>query len=415
MSQRLPLDHDEMARLTSGRDMWSTAPWPEAGVRSIRMADGPMGISSGRVDERDVSVLTPCGHALGASWDVDLVRRVGSTVGNEARRLGVDALLAPNLNLPRSPLVGRGFEMYAEDPMLAGALGSAWIDGVASQGAGCVAKHLVCNDSETARDVMSAVIDDAALHEIYLRPFEMAAQRPGCVGVMAAYNRLNGIYCAEHRELLDGIVYRGGRRSGRRGRRSRDVSAARLTVTDPAAADHAWSAVAAGHVAALAKADAPDAIFVGAGPDGRDLAGAVSALTGLGVLVNATAVTWADGGPAVEMSVFGGKLLTTSGFTGGRGIVTVRPNVTTAAPAASPGRIEARDVEPARTLPAVRVVDRVSEAGAAAPIEEARIIVAGGRGVGGPDGFGIVEQLAEALGGAVGATRAAVDSGWIPV
>src|SRR6478735_2255601 len=126
------------------------------------------------------------------------------------------------------------------------------------------------------------------------------------------------------------------------------------------------------------------------------------------------AATWTDQGPAVEMNVFGGKLITTSGFTGGRGIVTVRPNVTTAAPAASPGRIEARNVEPARTLPAVRVVDRVSEANAAAPIEEARIIVAGGRGVGGPDGFGIVEQLAEALGGAVGATRAAVDSGWIP-
>jgi electron transfer flavoprotein alpha subunit len=187
-----------------------------------------------------------------------------------------------------------------------------------------------------------------------------------------------------------------------------------LTVSDPAAADHAWSAVAAGYIAALIDTDAPDAIFVGAGADGRDLAGAVSALTGLGVLVNATAVTWTKGGPGVEMSVFGGKLLTTSGFTGGRGIVTVRPNVTTAAPAASPGRIEARTVEPARTLPAVRVVDRISEAGAAAPIEEARIIVAGGRGVGGPDGFGIVEQLAEALGGAVGATRAAVDSGWIP-
>ena len=187
-----------------------------------------------------------------------------------------------------------------------------------------------------------------------------------------------------------------------------------LTVSDPATADHAWSAVAAGHVAALAETDAPDAIFVGAGADGRDLAGAVSALTGLGVLVNATAVTWADGRPTVEMSVFGGKLLTTSGFTDGRGIITVRPNVTTAAPATSPGRVEARSVEPARTLPAVRVVERISEANAAAPIEEARIIVAGGRGVGGPDGFGIVEQLAEALGGAVGATRAAVDSGWIP-
>jgi beta-glucosidase len=170
------------------------------------MADGPMGIASGRVDERDISVLSPCGHSLGASWDVDLVRRVGATVGNEARRLGVDALLAPNLNLPRSPLVGRAFEMYSEDPMLAGALGAAWIDGVATRGVGCVAKHLVCNDSETARDRMSAVIDDVALHEIYLRPFEMVAHRPGCIGFLAAYNRLNGRYCCEHRELLEDIV-----------------------------------------------------------------------------------------------------------------------------------------------------------------------------------------------------------------
>lgn len=208
MSGKLPHDRDRLARLTSGRDIWSTAQWLEAGVRSIRMADGPMGISSGRVDERDISVLSPCGHSLGASWDVDLVHRVGATVGNEAKRLGVDALLAPNLNLPRSPLVGRAFEMYSEDPMLSGALGAAWIDGVASRGVGCVAKHLVCNDSETARDTMSAVIEEAALHEIYLRPFEMAARRPGCVGVMAAYNRLNGRYCAEHRELLEDIVKR---------------------------------------------------------------------------------------------------------------------------------------------------------------------------------------------------------------
>jgi electron transfer flavoprotein alpha subunit len=185
-------------------------------------------------------------------------------------------------------------------------------------------------------------------------------------------------------------------------------------VTDKPAADNAWSAVAAGRIAALLATETPDAIFVGAGADGRDLAGAVSALTGLGVLVNATAVTWTDAGPAVEMSVFGGKLMTTSGFTGGRGIVTIRPNVTTAVPADAPGKVEARKVEGPATLPEVRVVERISEAGAAAPIEEARIIVAGGRGVGGADGFGIVEQLAEALGGAVGATRAAVDSGWIP-
>ncbi|HEV7604623.1 MAG TPA: electron transfer flavoprotein subunit alpha/FixB family protein [Candidatus Limnocylindrales bacterium] len=187
-------------------------------------------------------------------------------------------------------------------------------------------------------------------------------------------------------------------------------------ITDPAAAEHVWSSVAATHVAKLLSTETPDVIFVGAGADGRDLAGAVSALTGLGVLVNATGVTWTDGGPAIEMSVFGGKLLTTSGFTAGRGIVTVRPNVTTAATAANKGKVEPRTAAPASqpSLPAVRVLERVSEAGAQAPIEEARIIVAGGRGVGGPEGFGIVEQLAEALGGAVGATRAAVDSGWIP-
>jgi electron transfer flavoprotein alpha subunit len=137
-------------------------------------------------------------------------------------------------------------------------------------------------------------------------------------------------------------------------------------------------------------------------------------LTGLGVLTNAIAVRWIDDGPAVEMSAFGGKLVTTSAFSDRRGIVTVRPNVVTAAPASKPGSVEPRESRSRDdVLPAVSVVERVSEAGAAAPIEEARVIVAGGRGVGGQDGFGLVEQLAEVLGAAVGATRAAVDSGWI--
>ncbi|MGZ8438627.1 MAG: electron transfer flavoprotein subunit alpha/FixB family protein, partial [Candidatus Limnocylindrales bacterium] len=186
-----------------------------------------------------------------------------------------------------------------------------------------------------------------------------------------------------------------------------------LAIQDAAAGEQAWAAVAAAHLAALAATGAPDLVLSGAGPDGRDLAGALSALTGLGVLTGATGVTWGDGGPVVEMSVFGGKLLTTSIFTAGRGIVTVRPNLVTGTPAATPGTVESRTTD-APALAAVRVVDRVSESGAAAPIEEARIIVAGGRGVGGSDGFGIVQQLAEVLGGAVGATRAAVDSGWIP-
>jgi len=133
----------------------------------------------------------------------------------------------------------------------------------------------------------------------------------------------------------------------------------------------------------------------------------------LGVLVNAVGVTW-DDGPVVTMSVFGGRLSTTSRLTSGQGIVTVRPNAVTAEPAKAKGVVEAATVDGDLGLPQVKIVDRVEAASAAAPIEEARIIVAGGRGVGGADGFKVVEELAAALGGAVGATRAAVDSGWIP-
>jgi electron transfer flavoprotein alpha subunit len=131
------------------------------------------------------------------------------------------------------------------------------------------------------------------------------------------------------------------------------------------------------------------------------------------VLVNGSGVDWAEVGPRVEMSTFGGKLVTHSAFNDGRGIVIVRAGTVAAAKAAAPGAVESVSVDSVAELPAVKVVESVADAGAAAPIEEARIIVGCGRGVGTADGLKLVEDLADALGGAVGATRAVVDSGWI--
>jgi electron transfer flavoprotein alpha subunit len=187
-----------------------------------------------------------------------------------------------------------------------------------------------------------------------------------------------------------------------------------VAIAERATEGNAWAQVAAQRVAAILAAESPAAVLTGAGPDGRDVAGTLAALLERPVLVNATAVTW-DGGPSVEMSAFGGKLITTSTFADGEwGIVTVRPNVVTAEKAGTAGKVETNKAEGKLELPAVKIADRIEEAAAALPIEEARVIVAGGRGVGGEDGFRLVRDIADQLGGAVGATRAAVDSGWIP-
>lgn len=196
---------DQAALLTAGAAMWATPAIPEAGIPSFTMSDGPMGIASGKVDERDIARLSPCATALGASWDVDLARRIGTLVGQEAVGRGIDMVLAPNINLARSPLAGRAFEYFAEDPLLAGVLGAAWIGGLQSTGTGSCAKHLVCNDSETARDSMNVVVDERTLREVYLLPFEFAA-RAGCAGMLAAYNRVNGSYCAEQHHILTEVV-----------------------------------------------------------------------------------------------------------------------------------------------------------------------------------------------------------------
>jgi len=184
-----------------------------------------------------------------------------------------------------------------------------------------------------------------------------------------------------------------------------------VSVDEGAPAEASAAQRAAVVAAAL---DGVSHVLMPASPDGRDLAGALSALTGWGVLANATGSDWGAGGPIVEQSVFGGKLTTRSSFTAGHGIITVRPNTVTAVPLATPGTVTTRQTVAGASVAEVRVVDQIQADGAAVSIDDARIIVSGGRGVGGPEGFTLLADLAAALGGAVGATRAAVDSGWIP-
>jgi len=186
-----------------------------------------------------------------------------------------------------------------------------------------------------------------------------------------------------------------------------------VTAVEADASGRPVALVVAPRVSALLARRQPSFVLVGASNDGKDIAGMLVGLTDLPILYNGAAVDWADTAPRVEMSTFGGKLVTHSTFNGTRGIVVVRAASVTAEPAATAGQVEVVTLDGISELPAVKVVDSITEAGAAAPIEEARIIVGGGRGVGSPEGFRMIEALAEALGGAVGATRAVVDAGWI--
>ncbi|GHH84255.1 beta-glucosidase [Streptomyces sulfonofaciens] len=200
------LDLDGKTRMLAGQDMWSMPALPEIGLGSMVLSDGPIGVRGVRLTADDPSVALPSPTALAASWDQDLARRVGRLLAQEARRKGVHLLLAPTLNLQRTPLGGRHFEAYSEDPYLTGVIGTGYVQGVQSGGVGAVVKHFVANDAETDRFTVNGVLSDRTLREVYLAPFEavVASARPW--GLMTAYNAVNGTTMSEHRELVEGVL-----------------------------------------------------------------------------------------------------------------------------------------------------------------------------------------------------------------
>jgi len=186
-----------------------------------------------------------------------------------------------------------------------------------------------------------------------------------------------------------------------------------VLAVDVDAGERTPPTVNAPRLAKLIRDREPAFVLVPSSSDGKDVAGLVHALIEWPVLVNATNVEWSDDGPIAVMNAWGGRLVTKSAFADGRGIVIVRPGSTSAEPAQQPGQVDRVRVDSVEELAEVKVADRAVESAAAVSIEDARVIVAGGRGVGSKEGFQQLEELAEVLGGVVGATRAAVDAGWI--
>ncbi|MEU6390832.1 glycoside hydrolase family 3 C-terminal domain-containing protein [Streptomyces sp. NPDC046939] len=181
----------QKVRLLTGGTTWRTRAEPAVGLDEIVTSDGPAGVRGEAWDERLTSLLLPSASALAAAWDEQLVREVGGLLAREARRKGVHVVLAPNLNLHRSPLAGRHFECFSEDPWLVGRTGAALIRGLQGGGVAATAKHLVANDSETGRLTVDVRVDERTLREVCLAPFE-AAVEAGVWAVMAGYNRVNG-------------------------------------------------------------------------------------------------------------------------------------------------------------------------------------------------------------------------------
>ncbi|MER5850494.1 glycoside hydrolase family 3 C-terminal domain-containing protein [Streptomyces sp. NPDC002012] len=203
----------QKAALTSGGDFWRTQAIPEAGIAPVMLADGPHGLrkqpEGGDALGIGTSVPATCFPplvGLGSSWNPSLVERVGAAIAREAIAHGVSVVLGPGVNIKRSPLGGRNFEYVSEDPLLAGCIGAAWVNGVQSLGVGTSLKHFAVNSQETDRLRVSAEVDERTLREIYLPAFEHIVTTARPTTVMCAYNGVNGVLCSQNSWLLTDVL-----------------------------------------------------------------------------------------------------------------------------------------------------------------------------------------------------------------
>lgn len=204
---------EEKAAILSGKNVWQSRNIDRLGIPSIFCADGPHGIRK-QAREGDHLGLNaslpatcfPTAASISNSWDMDLCREIGEALGEEASALNVNVLLGPGLNIKRSPLCGRNFEYFSEDPYLSGKLAAAYIKGIQSQGVYACPKHFAVNSQELRRMAMNSVVDERTLREIYLEGFEIAVKEGGARSIMTSYNEVNGVYANENEHLLKDIL-----------------------------------------------------------------------------------------------------------------------------------------------------------------------------------------------------------------
>ncbi|KAE8354738.1 putative beta-glucosidase [Aspergillus coremiiformis] len=200
------LTQQEKISLLSGIDIWHTHPIPQHNVPSVRFTDGPNGVRGTRFFPASPATCLPCGTAMAATWDTALLTQAGRLLGKECIGKGAHCLLGPTLDIMRSPLSGRGFEGFGEDPYLIGVLASSLIHGCHDMDVATAVKHFVAYSQESQRRRVNAIVTERALREIYLRPFQIVARDARPAALVTSYNKVNGKHVSQSRELLDGIV-----------------------------------------------------------------------------------------------------------------------------------------------------------------------------------------------------------------